>query len=115
MAWLHGSAAYSVLIAPMVLFTVAAMIAPAQEPKPDKLWVYIGTYTAGGRNPAASKGIYRFELDLATGQLSGKSLAGETVNPSFLAIHPSQRFLYTVGETGDPRAGTAGVLDAFAI
>ena len=34
MAWLHGSAAYSVLIAPMVLFTVAAMIAPAQEPKP---------------------------------------------------------------------------------
>jgi 6-phosphogluconolactonase len=103
MAWLHDSVAYPFLIAPMFLLSVAAMTSPAQETKPDKLWVYIGTYSKG-----TSKGIYRCELDLATGQLSGKTLAGEIVDPSFVAIHPSHRFLYAVSES-------AAMLDAFAI
>src|SRR5262249_6552338 len=58
------------------------------EPKVEKLWVYVGTYTGG-----PSKGIYRLDLDLATGKLSEPVLAAETANPSFLAIHPNRRFL----------------------
>lgn len=74
-----------------------------------KYRVYIGTYT--GKN---SKGIYRAEFDPATGKLSKPVLAGESVNPSFLAIHPTGKFLYAVNETGkgevssfeiDPKTG----------
>ncbi len=85
--------------------------APAdQGAKPDKLWVYVGTYTG-----KKSKGIYRCELDLATGKLSEAALAGEAVNPSFLAIHPNQRFLYAVGEVAQFKGEMAGGVVAFAI
>src|SRR5438552_18909626 len=62
-------------------------------PKVEKYWVFIGTYTG-----EKSKGIYRFEMDAATGKLTGKELVAETANPTFLAIHPNQRFLYAVNE-----------------
>ena len=75
----------------------------ADPAKPDKLWVYFGTYTG-----KKSKGIYRSELDLATGKLSTPVLAGEAVNPSFLAIHPSGRFLYAVGEVAKFKSESAG-------
>lgn len=74
----------------------------AEEPK--KLRVYIGTYT--GKN---SKGIYRCDLDLATGKLSEPVLAGETPSPSFVAIHPTGNFLYAVNEAGK------GLVTGFAI
>jgi 6-phosphogluconolactonase len=83
---------------------------PRLEAKMDKLWVYVGTYT--GKN---SKGIYRFELDLTTGQLTPRGLAGETANPSFLAIHPSHRFLYAVGEIDQFKGKKTGAVYAFAI
>jgi 6-phosphogluconolactonase len=83
--------------------------APKEEPKMEKLWIYVGTYTGGG-----SKGIYRFELDPGTGKLSGKALAAETVNPSFLALHPSRRFLYAVSEVATA-AGKTGGISAFAL
>src|SRR5262245_16282256 len=96
---------------PMVLLTSAAVPAEqAKEEKPQKLWVYVGTYTQKG-----SKGIYRCELDLATGKLSAPVLAGESTNPSFLAIHPNQRFLYAVNEVGDFEGKKTGAISAFAI
>ena len=60
-----------------------------REKTPKKFMVYFGTYTGG-----KSKGIYRSELDLATGKLSEPKLAGKAVNPSFLAIHPGGKLLY---------------------
>ncbi len=69
--------------------------------------VYFGTYTKG-----KSKGIYRALFDAATGKLAEPELAAETKNPSFLAIHPSRKFLYTVGEVLGKRGG---VVSAFAI
>jgi 6-phosphogluconolactonase len=77
--------------------------AGATEPRPDsasvaatspsKMRVYVGTYTRG-----KSKGIYTGELDLAAGKLT---ITGVTpsVEPSFLAIDPSKKFLYAVNET----------------
>jgi 6-phosphogluconolactonase len=83
---------------------------PRQDPKLDKLWVYVGTYTDG-----SSKGIYRFDLDLASGKLTGGKLAGESTNPSFLATHPNRRFLYAVSEVADSNGKPGGGISAFAI
>jgi 6-phosphogluconolactonase len=82
----------------------------ANDASPNHLWVYVGTYTGKG-----SKGIYRFDFDLATGKLSGRELAGEAVNPSFLAIHPGHRFLYAVDEIANFGGKKTGAVTAFAL
>jgi 6-phosphogluconolactonase len=41
-------------------------------------------------------------------------MVGETVNPSFLAIHPSGKFLYAVNEVGDFGGARSGAVSAFA-
>jgi len=69
--------------------------------------VYFGTYTRTGK----SKGIYRARFDVASGKLGQPELAAETTNPSFLAIHPTRKFLYAVGEL----PGKQGGVSAFAI
>lgn len=89
---------------------VALLATSAFAQQPEKMRVYLGTYTQKN-----SKGIYRCELDLATGKLSEPVLAGQTANPSFLAIHPNQKFLYAVGEVGDFGGKKAGAISAFAI
>jgi 6-phosphogluconolactonase len=87
-------------------------VAPAlpQGSKPQKLMVYVGTYTG-----AESKGIYLLELDLQSGGLRSLGLAAETVNPSFLAIHPSRRYLYAVTEVAETGGRKGGAVGAFAI
>ena len=108
-------------VLPSVSFLVLVLVAPdasagsgtaasRQDPQPERLWVYLGTYTGAG-----SKGIYRFELDLASGKLSEGALAGEAINPSFLAIHPNRRFLYAVAEVAKSGAKPGGAISAFAI
>lgn len=65
--------------------------------------VYFGTYTSG-----KSKGIYVSSLS-TSGELSPPELAAETSNPSFLAVHPSGRYLYAVNEEEE------GLASAFSI
>jgi 6-phosphogluconolactonase len=74
---------------------IAANLQAADAAKPEKLWVFVGTYTG-----TTSKGIYRFEMDTATGKLSNRELAVEVANPSFLVLHPTNKFLYCVNEGG---------------
>jgi 6-phosphogluconolactonase len=66
--------------------------------------VFIGTYTRG-----TSKGIYAARFDDKTGKLTSLGLAAGTSNPSFLALHPNQRFLYAANENAQ------GTVSAFAI
>ena len=75
-----------------------------------KLRVYFGTYSG-----AMSKGIYHSTLDLGTGQLSPPQLAAEIKNASFVAIHPSRKFLYAVSEISDFQGKPLGGVSAFAI
>src|SRR5437879_2570809 len=82
----------------------------AAEPKMERLWVYVGTYTQRG-----SKGIYRFDFDPASGKLTSRALAAEAKNPSFVAIDPSQRFLYAVSEVDNINSKSSGAVSAFAI
>ncbi|MGH9587048.1 MAG: lactonase family protein, partial [Acidobacteriaceae bacterium] len=60
------------------------------------------------------KGIYVFELDPETGALLDSKLAAESPNPSWLALHPSGKFLYTVNELSNFE-GESGAVSAFAI
>ncbi len=55
--------------------------------------VYFGTYTG-----PKSKGIYVSRLDPKTGEVTEPELAATTTNPSFLAVHPNEQYLYAVGE-----------------
>jgi 6-phosphogluconolactonase len=82
----------------------------ADRPEVAKYRVYVGTYTN-----STSRGIYLLELDAASGALTSKGLAGESVNPSFLAVHPSRKFLYAVGEVGEFNGEKTGAVSAFTI
>jgi 6-phosphogluconolactonase len=72
--------------------------------------VYFGTYT---RNK--SKGIYVSRFSAADGKLGPPELAAETINPSFVALHPKGQFLYAVGETNTFRDQRTGFVAAFSI
>jgi 6-phosphogluconolactonase len=98
-------------LVPAAAWTEAPTPPAGKDAKPDKVAVYVGTYTEGTK----SKGIYRLDLDLATGKLSAPVVAGEAVNPSFLAIHPSQRYLYAVDEVGTLNGKKTGGVSAFAL
>ncbi len=56
---------------------------------------YIGTYTS----PNGSQGIYEARLNMRTGAISKPVLAIRTENPSYLAVHPNGRCLYSVDES----------------
>lgn len=88
----------------LLAFLLVPGIVAAQSP--EKYRVYLGTYTG-----KLSKGIYQCELDLKDGTLSNLQLAAEMTSPSFVAIHPNQKYLYAVGEAGGKKAGVV----AFAI
>ena len=75
-----------------------------------KYLVYVGTYTE-----TKSKGIYAYRFNPATGQLSSLGLAAESVNPSFLAIDPSRRFLYAANEISKYEGRSSGGVSAFSI
>lgn len=66
--------------------------------------MYIGTYTSLG-----GEGIYRGTLDEKAGalQITGEPIFTE--NPSYLALHPSGRFLYCVNEI------EGGMVSSFAL
>src|SRR5262245_6458603 len=85
---------------PVALFGAALLVSLASPAFADKensgtYWVFLGTNTGGG---SKSKGVYRCEFDPATGKLSTPELAAEVVNPSFVAIHPTHKYLYAVAE-----------------
>lgn len=75
-----------------------------------KMLVYVGTYTQRG-----SKGIYVAELHPETGALSAPKLVAETRDPSFLAIHPSRKYLYAANETVEYKGQKSGFVTAFSI
>jgi len=94
-----------VAVGALLTAACASAEAPGAPATPAKADVYVGTYTGG-----LSKGIYRFELDLASGKAGEPVLAAGSKNPSFLALHPGRRFLYAANETGK-----TGTVSAFAI
>jgi 6-phosphogluconolactonase len=97
---------------PVLAMESSLFAEPAKAPPSGKYWVFLGTYT----KPGGSRGIYRSELDLATGQLAAPTLVAELENPSFVNLSPNGQFLYAVGETADSGPSkTEGTVHAFRI
>jgi 6-phosphogluconolactonase len=71
--------------------------------------LYVGTYTSG-----KSEGIYVYQFDPRTGAL-GRSSSVKSVNPSFLTIDRTRRYLYAVNEVGEYEGKPGGYVSAFEI
>ncbi len=85
--------------------------APWPEP-----FVYVGTYPRSqpvGSDPAAGISVYR--LDRTLGALHHLSTATGVVNPSFLTIDRSRRYLYAVQEVAAFDGRPGGAVSAFRI
>lgn len=84
-------------------------------------FAYVGTYTRGapgGWSEAAEQnhpeGVSVFAVDPQSGAFTHiQTVPSE--NPSFLAIHPSQRYLYVINEIADYEGQAAGSMEAYAI
>ena len=74
-----------------------------------KTYLLVGTYTSG-----KSEGIYVYDFNTATGENSLMSTA-KTPNPSYLAVSPNHKVVYSVTENADStKAGVGGEVSAFA-
>ncbi|MEY4941046.1 MAG: 6-phosphogluconolactonase [Verrucomicrobiota bacterium] len=85
----------------------------AMEKKPastSEYFVYFGTYTG-----PKSKGIYVSRFDPATGRLSPAVVAAEADSPAFLAVHPTEKFLYAIDEGSDPVRKPGRGVSAYAL
>lgn len=103
-SWLYGFS-----LATLAMLGLAASLA-ASEPT-GRLLAFFGTYTNSGK----SKGIYSFEWDPARKTLTPLAVTEGIRNPSFLAIHPSGKFLYAVSEVADSQGRSSGGVVALAI
>ncbi|HZZ71446.1 MAG TPA: lactonase family protein [Pirellulales bacterium] len=72
--------------------------------------VYIGTYA----KPDAP-GIFHLLLDPATGKLTAAKPASGIENPSFVAVAPNHKFLYSVAEVDTFKGAKGGGVVGFAI
>jgi 6-phosphogluconolactonase len=66
--------------------------------------MYVGTYTGKG-----SEGIYAYRFNSKSGALKSIGLVAKSSNPSFFAISPDEKVLYSVSE------GKEGILTAYSI
>ncbi len=89
-------------------------LANPPAPSPKRPFAYVGTYTTAVDGPANGEGIYLFETDSLTGELRNRRLVAKTPSPSWLAFHPSRKFLYAVNEVDD-YGGKSGSVTGFAI
>ena len=64
--------------------------------------MYVGTYSIRG-----SEGIYVFEFDRKTGTMQPLQSVSNAKSPSFLALHPSGNYLYSVNEGADKSGGVS--------
>lgn len=93
-----------------LLFLSLVTVSVAQDSPKNKYLLFVGTYTEKD-----SKGIYAYRFDAASSELTSVGVAAETVNPSFLAIDPTDRFLYAVNEVQTYKGASTGAVSAFTI
>jgi 6-phosphogluconolactonase len=68
----------------------------------------VGTYTNGGK----SEGIYVYDFNTADATSALKSVTKDVPNPSFVAVSPDRKFVYSVNETGGTSSVSAFAYDA---
>ena len=97
----------------------AALIVPtialsARRP----VFAYVGSYSSP-QGPEGSKGngkgIYLFQMNASTGKLDRRELLEDPFNPSWLAIHPSGKYLYAANEISNFEGTHSGAVTSYEI
>ena len=101
-------------LATSTAFALSRKARATTQRRPGRVLAYVGTYTGAHGAEGRGEGIEQFEMDLRTGELSRRAPAVKTPNPSWLALHPSRKYLYAVNEI-DNFDGGNGSVSAFAI
>jgi 6-phosphogluconolactonase len=107
----------------MLLFCCVFGVGRAFGDATNQSLVYIGTYTnfellsPPHRVPDGphSKGMYVCRFDATSGILSAPIVAAESVNPTFIAFHPTRPLLYAANEIYQFNGQPAGAVSAFSI
>lgn len=76
----------------------------------NKHLLLVGSYA-----PKDKPGIYAFTFDSATGEMVSQGAFTGITNPSFLTVHPNNKWLYAVSETGQDSDGIEGSVWSFSI
>jgi len=84
-----------IFIASILMFSIAA--------QKSNYRLLIGTYTNTGK----SQGIYSYDIDMSKGVFTQKSVVADVSNPSFLAVTPDKKFVYSVCENTNGSAANA--------
>lgn len=103
------------------LFSIVLLFIACQNEKPHSAEIpikkkeniiFVGTYTQKEAHvDGKGEGIYVFKFNSETGELTYQNKVTETINPSYLAPHPNQKYLYAVNEIGKGR----GTISSFSI
>ena len=101
-------------LAATAAFGVSHGLRATAQRRQGRVLAYVGTYTGAHGAVGHGEGIVQFEMDPHTGELSRCAPAVKTPNPSWLALHPSKKYLYAVNEV-DSFDGGNGSVSAFAI
>jgi 6-phosphogluconolactonase len=72
--------------------------------------LYVGTYSVQG-----SEGIYEYDFNIETGELTKNGVTPNNANPSFICISPNQKFLYAVSEINNYNQMDSGSITAYKI
>lgn len=80
------------------------------QPQKTKEIIYVGTYSVRG-----SKGIYVYQFDRLKGKLMPIQMVETPASPTFLAIHPSGKFLYSVNRGAIDEMKNSGSVSSFSI
>ncbi len=101
----------SLLIGLSTIAIAEALPMPAQK-SDQATTAFIGVYT---NRDSKSKGIYAYNWNQKTGELSPLGLSVDTANPSFLAVSHDHKLLYAANEVDDYKGAKDGAVSAFSI
>ena len=88
---------------------------------PKDVYLFVGTYTeaikfgTGQILQGKGEGIYLYKLDLLDGRLTFVAKTPGVVNPSYLTLAPSGKYLYAVNELKEFNGKASGAVSAFAV
>lgn len=72
--------------------------------------LFVGTQTE-----QTSKGIYTYSFDETNGELKQIAMAAEADSPTFLALSPNHRFLYTANELNQFGGKRSGAISSYVV
>jgi 6-phosphogluconolactonase len=101
--FIYGSAAFSAASLPGLAVTRPFALGTSRL-------LLVGTQTV-----ATSKGIYAYNFEFSTGELTPIRLAATTANPTFLALSPSGNLLFAVNELDPVNGKHQGAVTSYSL